>query len=289
MEASRLLLVVSVFGLATSGCARTDGPIVVVAATYPGADSRTVADTIAAPIEQQINGVEGLVRLESVSSGNGSYLAKLLFRPQIEPQLAVTLVRNRVALADPILPQDARSAGITVQLGGPEENPRSASICLIDFEDQGPAEMERFAKAVKQRLAKEGAGVDLEVFPGPGERKMVSRIDRVKCARLGVTAAGVRAAVSGAPPGASIDALRALTVDSASGQKFPLGAVAELEMVSVPPAVFRVNLRPAVRITGVPTRGMTPVQAEAWWVKLAEAEAKAQSSESYRVQSLTGE
>ena len=70
---ARLLLIVSALGLASGGCAKKPGPILWVVASYPGADSQTVANVIAAPIEQQINGVEGLLRLESESGDDGSY------------------------------------------------------------------------------------------------------------------------------------------------------------------------------------------------------------------------
>ena len=279
----RIFLIVAALALTIAGCAKKDGPIVLVAASYPGADSQTVATVIAAPIEQQINGVEGLIWLESESGDDGGYRATLRFRSGIDPQLAGVLVKNRVELALPILPMEVQKTGTSVQIGRAAEDSKLAAICLIDSEDQGPEAMQRWSAAVKKRLAAKGAAVNPEVFPGPGERRIVTRIDRSKCDRLGVTEAGVRQAVRAAGPAASIDALKLLTIDSASGQKIPLDSVTALEETIVPPAVYRVNLRAAVRITGLPPEGQSPAQAAAWWVRLAEAEIP----KSFKVENLT--
>ena len=210
--------------------------------------------------------------LESECSNDGSYLARLRFRSGIDPQLVLVLVQNRVELAVPILPEQARRAGTSVKVGPAEEDRTSTAICLIDKEDQGREAMQRWSAAVKKRLTAAGAANNPVVFPGPDERKLVTRIDRSKCVVLGLTEADVREAVRAAGPEARIDALKSLTIDSASGQKIPLGSVTAFEEAAVPSAVYRVNLFPAVRITGNPPETKSPAQAAAWWVRLAEAE-----------------
>ncbi len=90
-------------------------PTVQVTATYPGANSRVVADTVAAPIEQQVNGVENMVYMSSTSSSNGSYSLTVTFNVGVDLDQAQILVQNRIALAEPQLPSEVRQQGITVK------------------------------------------------------------------------------------------------------------------------------------------------------------------------------
>src|SRR5688572_1136375 len=76
-------------------------PTVVVSATYPGANARVVADTVAAPIEQQVNGVERMMYMSSTSSSDGSYSLTITFEIGTDLEDAQVLVQNRTALAEP--------------------------------------------------------------------------------------------------------------------------------------------------------------------------------------------
>src|SRR3954465_1798759 len=75
-------------------------PTVEVSAVYPGANAQVVSDTVAAPIEQQVNGVEGMMYLASQSTNDGSYTLTVTFRPGTDLNLAQVLVQNRVNLAE---------------------------------------------------------------------------------------------------------------------------------------------------------------------------------------------
>ncbi len=90
-------------------------PTVQVRASYPGASAQVVADTVAAPIEQQVNGVEGMLYLSSTSSGDGSYLLTVTFEVGTDLDLAQVQVQNRVATAEPLLPEDVRRQGLTTK------------------------------------------------------------------------------------------------------------------------------------------------------------------------------
>lgn len=88
--------------------------IVRVTAEYPGADARTVADTVAHSIEKLVNGVEGQMRLES-ESRDGTYTMTVRFAPHTDADLAVVMVQNRVNIALPQLPEVVRARGVSVR------------------------------------------------------------------------------------------------------------------------------------------------------------------------------
>lgn len=90
-------------------------PTIQVTATYPGASAQVVTDTVAAPLEQQINGVENMMYMSSTSSSNGSYSLTVTFEVGTVLEEAQVLVQNRVALAEPFLPADVRQLGISVK------------------------------------------------------------------------------------------------------------------------------------------------------------------------------
>jgi multidrug efflux pump len=90
-------------------------PTVRVTAAYPSADSRVVADTVAAPIEQQVVGVEGMLYMSSQSNYDGSYTLDVTFELGTNVNMAQVLVQNRVAIAEPTLPDVVRTIGVATK------------------------------------------------------------------------------------------------------------------------------------------------------------------------------
>ena len=88
-------------------------PTISIQAAYPGASSETMAATVAAPLEQEINGVENMLYMSS-SSTSGSSQITVTFQPGTDLNAAQVLVQNRVALAEPRLPEQVRQVGVTV-------------------------------------------------------------------------------------------------------------------------------------------------------------------------------
>ena len=95
-------------------------PTVRVTAFYPGANAQVVADTVAAPIEQQVNGVEGMLYMSSQSSNDGSYTLDVTFQLGADLNISQVLVQNRVAIAYPTLPDQVKAIGVTVKKRSPD-------------------------------------------------------------------------------------------------------------------------------------------------------------------------
>ena len=89
-------------------------PTIAVTAVYPGASAETMAETVAAPIEQEVNGVERMLYISSSSTSDGVATITVTFEPGTDLDSAQGLVQNRVALAEPRLPEPVRQIGVTV-------------------------------------------------------------------------------------------------------------------------------------------------------------------------------
>lgn len=91
-------------------------PTVMVMASYPGADAQTVASTVGVPIEEQVNGIEGMMYMSSNSSSDGSYNLTITFENGTDQDMAAVKVQNRIALADAQLPNAVKQQGVSVFL-----------------------------------------------------------------------------------------------------------------------------------------------------------------------------
>src|SRR5439155_336681 len=89
-------------------------------AVYPAATAKDVADAVAAPIEQQVNGVEGIMYMSSQSANDGSYNLTVTFHPGIDLNMAQVLVQNRVNLAVPQLPDVIKQTGVSTRKRSPD-------------------------------------------------------------------------------------------------------------------------------------------------------------------------
>ena len=89
-------------------------PTVMVSASYPGADAKTVAETVGVPIEEQVNGVEGMMYMSSTSSSDGSYSLTITFENGVDLDMATVKVQNRISMAEASLPASVKQQGVSV-------------------------------------------------------------------------------------------------------------------------------------------------------------------------------
>jgi HAE1 family hydrophobic/amphiphilic exporter-1 len=115
---------VTIAGLPIAQYPELAPPTVQVSTTYPGANAQVIADTVASPIEQQVNGVEGMIYMSSTSTNSGSYSLTVSFETGTDADMAAVLVQNRVAIAMPSLPQEVKNIGVTTKK-------RSNSVVLM--------------------------------------------------------------------------------------------------------------------------------------------------------------
>src|SRR4029450_211263 len=109
-------------------------PTVRVSANYPGASAQVVADTVAAPIEQQVVGVERMLYMSSQSNSDGSYSLDVTFEIGTDVNMAQVLVQNRVAIAEPSLPGVVRAIGVTTK-----KRSQDILLCISVVSEGNPA------------------------------------------------------------------------------------------------------------------------------------------------------
>ncbi len=178
-------------------------PTITVTASYPGASAEVLADTVAAPLEQSINGVEDMIYMTSSSTGDGRVTINVVFKLDADLKNAQVLVQNRVTAAEARLPETVRSLGVTTLKNSPD----ILLVVFLSSPDQSldPSYMSNYATLqLRDTLARlDGVG-DVRVF-GARDYAMRIWIDPNKAAARNLTA------------GEIVQALRSQNVQVAAG------------------------------------------------------------------------
>ncbi len=184
---------ISVFTLPLAQFPQVTPPTVNVTCTYPGASALEVADSVAAPIEQQVNGVEGIMYMNSQCANDGSYSLTVTFQHGVDINMANVLVQNRVNLAVPLLPEVIRQTGVTTRKRSPDILMGMAITSPDDRYDQ--LYLSNFAlMQVKDELARLPGVGDVFLF-GQRDYSMRIWVDPAKLSSRGMSATDVVRAI----------------------------------------------------------------------------------------------
>lgn len=164
-------------------------PSVVVRAQYPGANPKVIAETVATPIEEQINGVEGMLYMSSQATTDGLMTLTVTFRLGTDPDKAQQLVQNRVSQAEARLPEEVRRLGITTVKSSPD---LTMVVHLLSPNDRyDTTYLRNYALLnVKDRLARIAGVGDVQLFGG-GDYSMRVWLDPQKVAERGLSASDI--------------------------------------------------------------------------------------------------
>lgn len=195
-------------------------PTVTVSATYPGATAEVVANTVAAPIEQQVNGVDDMIYMVSTSSSSGNMSLIVTFEPGTDPDIAQVNTQNRVSQATSQLPTIVNAQGVTTQ------KVSQSFMMVISFtssdKEMSKVELDNYINLYVWDAVKRLPGANLStVFPVP-DVAMRIWLEPDRLAQMGITIPEVTSAITGQNQAFGIGQLGANPSPQGTLQNFPI-------------------------------------------------------------------
>jgi multidrug efflux pump len=168
-------------------------PQIVVRAQYPGANPAVISETVATPLEEQINGVEGMLYMQSQATADGVMTLTVTFALGTDPDQAQQLVQNRISQAEPRLPEEVRTLGVTTAKSSPD---LTLVVHLISPDGRYDVNyLRNYAVLnVKDRIARIAGVGQVQIFGG-GDYSMRVCIDPQKAAERGLSASDIANAI----------------------------------------------------------------------------------------------
>ena len=259
--------------------------VIRVRASYPGANAQVTAQTVAIPLLHQINGVEGMERIEALARNDGSVEILLGLTEDADPLQVRALVQNRIALAIPLLPVVSTEPEVAVM----ERKPSAGSV-RIALIGEGQQDLRRWADALAARLKKEKVATEVEVWPRGDSSWLSLHIDREKAEELGVKVRDLFETIATIPDDSveSMDRLKKLTIRSRGERDIPIAALVSYERVTGPDGIAFIGTETAVKLFAKPPEGATAVDAAAACIQIAREERqRLHLHESFRVIDLS--
>ncbi len=186
---------VALRGLPISEYPEVAPPTIVVRAQYPGANPKVIAETVATPLEESINGVEGMLYMNSQATTDGVMTLAVTFKLGTDPDKAQQMVQNRVSQAEPRLPEEVRRLGVATVKSAPNI---TMVVHMVSPNDRYDINyLRNYAVLnVKDRLARIPGVGQVQIFGG-GDYSMRVWLDPQKVAQRGLSASDVVAAIRG--------------------------------------------------------------------------------------------
>lgn len=193
--------IISIFSLPVEQYPEVAPPQIRVNTTYRGADAQTIANTLAAPLEENVNGVEDMIYMDSTSSNNGDYTLYVTFATGTDPDMALVRVQNRITQVQPQLPSEVVDEGITV------ETSFSDTLGFLALTSPngtyGELELMNYAYAnIRPRLQRVSGMGDVQVYGAKYSIRVW--LDPVRITSLGLSIEDVAAAIESQNRQASI-------------------------------------------------------------------------------------
>lgn len=259
--------------------------VIRVRTSYPGANAHVTAQTVTIPLLHQINGVEGIERMEALARNDGSVEILLGLTEDADPLQVQALVQNRIALTIPLLPVFSSEPDVAVL-----ESKPTAGLMRIALIGESQPDLRRWADALAARLSKEKAATEVAVWPR-GDSSWVSlHIDREKAEVLGVEVRDLFETIATIPDDSaeSTDRLKKLTIRSRGGRDIPIAALVSFERLTGPDGIAFLATETTVKLFARPLEGATAADTAAACVRIADEESqRLQLPESFRVIDLS--